>query len=168
MDWCFGWRRGLVVFVAINFGGNAEPYDGYIAAGDNAYEISEFAEAAQHFRAAVAEAEKLGADTSQLSYALNGLGMTLRAQGQYAAALEIFRRNVLIKEGSLGPDHPELATSLSNAADSLQSLGRYDEAEPLYLRALAILEVELVPDDPGGILEVELVPDDCGRSEQSR
>ena len=30
---------GLVVFVAINFGGNAEPYDGYIAAGDNAYEI---------------------------------------------------------------------------------------------------------------------------------
>ena len=34
---------GLVVFVAINFGGNAEPYDGYIAAGDNAYEISEFA-----------------------------------------------------------------------------------------------------------------------------
>ena len=111
---------GLVVSVAINFGGNAEPYDGYIAAGDNAYEISEFAEAAQHFRAAVAEAEKLGADTSQLSYALNGLGMTLRAQGQYAAALEIFRRNVLIKEGSLGPDHPELATSLSNAADSLQ------------------------------------------------
>ena len=127
---------GLVVFVAINFGGNAEPYDGYIAAGDNAYEISEFAEAAQHFRAAVAEAEKLGADTSQLSYALNGHGMTLRAQGQYAAALEIVRRNVLIKEGSLGPDHPELATSLSNAADSLQSLGRYDEAEPsIFARA---------------------------------
>jgi hypothetical protein len=55
-----------------------------------------------------------------------------RYQGRYVDAEPLYKRSVLILEGTFGPDHPKVATSLTNLAELYRVEGRYVDAEPLY------------------------------------
>jgi tRNA A-37 threonylcarbamoyl transferase component Bud32/tetratricopeptide (TPR) repeat protein len=49
-------------------------------------------------------------------------------QNEPAAALDLFRRSLALKEKILPPDHPDIATTLASMSEALHKLGRDDEA----------------------------------------
>ncbi|MGB5963137.1 MAG: tetratricopeptide repeat protein [Coleofasciculaceae cyanobacterium] len=72
----------------------------------------------------------------------------LREQGQYAAAIPLAERILVILEKNLGSDHPLVATSLNNLAELYRVQRNYSQAEPLYQRSLAIRGKVLGPEHP--------------------
>ena len=78
---------------------------------------------------------------------LNNLAALYRAQGRYAEAERLQRRDLAISEKALGPEHPRVATSLNNLAALYEAQGRTAEAEPLYRRTLAIVEQAFGPEE---------------------
>ena len=79
---------------------------------------------------------------------LNHQVVQLYQQGQYAAAIPLAEKALVIREHVLGKDHPDVAQSLNNLAGLYQTEGRYTEAEPLYRRSLQIYEIHLGKDNP--------------------
>ncbi len=75
-------------------------------------------------------------------------GIEQYQKGQYAQALELFQRSLVIKEQVLGTNHPEVATTLNNLALSYAAQGEYSKAEPLYQRSLALRERVLGANHP--------------------
>jgi tetratricopeptide (TPR) repeat protein len=93
---------------------------------------------------------------------LNNIGSALEDQGDYAGALENYRRALAITEKALGPEHPAVAARLSNIGSALNSQGDSAGALEQYRRALAITEKALGPGHPdvatwllniGGVLD---------------
>ncbi len=80
--------------------------------------------------------------------ALHARAMKLYNAGQYAEAVSLGQKLLVILERNFGPDHSHLTAALNNLADAEQALGRYAEAEPLYRRSLAIREKTLGPVHP--------------------
>src|SRR5215813_1902604 len=76
------------------------------------------------------------------------LAYVYQAEGRYAEAGPLYRRDLAITEKALGPDHPEVGATLNNLAELYHGRGRYGDAEPLYKRALSIDEKALGPDHP--------------------
>ncbi|MGC2165768.1 MAG: tetratricopeptide repeat protein [Gallionella sp.] len=74
---------------------------------------------------------------------LNWKVMSLFRKGQYAEAVEVAKRAIIVAEQSAGPDNPDVATSVNNLAMLYDNLDNFAEAEPLYKRALAIKEKAL-------------------------
>ncbi len=72
--------------------------------------------------------------------------MAFRGRGDFAKALPLYERALVIIEKSLGPEHPDTAGGLSNLANVYQDMGDYAKALPLCERALAIYEKSLGPE----------------------
>jgi tetratricopeptide (TPR) repeat protein len=72
----------------------------------------------------------------------------LHARGEYAAAEQLGRRALEIREGQPEPDLDAIASALNNLAVLYMDLGRNAEAEPLYRRALEIREARNGIDHP--------------------
>jgi CHAT domain-containing protein/tetratricopeptide (TPR) repeat protein len=94
------------------------------------------------------------ADRAQLAEAarLNLEVTILHSGGQYAKAIELARRALLIREAKLGKDHPFTAQSLNNLAGVLEAQGDHTGARELHERALAIFEAKLGREHPGTAL----------------
>ena len=75
-------------------------------------------------------------------------------QGDYTAALPLFKRALAINEKTLGAQHPDTVTSLHNLAVVYYSQGDYAVALPLYKRALAIREKTLGAQHPDTALSL--------------
>ncbi len=118
------------------------------AAGIEAYQRGDYAEAEKQWSAALKEAEGFGPQDPRLATSLNDLAGLYHDQGRYAEAEPLYKRSQAIWEKTLGPDHPDVAASLNNLALLYYNQGRYAEAEPLNKRALAIVEKALGPDHP--------------------
>ena len=67
---------------------------------------------------------------------LNNLAELYKTQGDYEAALPLYRRSLQIREEKLGKNHPNVATTLNNLAGLYQTQGDYEAALPLYRRSL--------------------------------
>ncbi len=108
------------------------------AAGIEAYQRGDYAEAEKRWSAALKEAEGFGPQDPRLATSLNNLGFLYQAQGRYAEAEPLYQRALAIKEKALGPEHPSVATSLENYAALLRNTGRTTEAAKMKARAKAI------------------------------
>jgi tetratricopeptide (TPR) repeat protein len=113
------------------------------AAGVQAFEQGDYAEAARQFQAALPLA-----DAGSLSPSLMNLAAVYYAQGQYIDAARLYRRTLLLQEQILGPDHPQLVPVLeANAAlyrkmHPVQSLLPWSPASQMAARARRIRERE--------------------------
>ncbi len=108
------------------------------AAGIEAYQRGDYAEAEKQWSAALKEAEGFGPQDPRLATSLNNLAELYRAQGRYAEAEPLHKRGLAIREKALGPEHPDVAQSLENYAALLRKTGRGNEAAMLEARAKAI------------------------------
>src|SRR5206468_2648727 len=91
----------------------------------------------------------LGPDHPDVANVLNTLGRIRQDQGDYAAAVRLFRRSARIMQalpadGDLARIHVQ---ALSGLATTYRMQGRYAEAEPLHRRALALAVRAFGPDD---------------------
>jgi tetratricopeptide (TPR) repeat protein len=100
-------------------------------------------------RQALAIVERIsGAQSPDLTPALNGLTELYFDAGRYTEAEAFARRSAAVVEASLGAGHPLMATALHDLAAIYHVQGQYAKAEPLYLQALAIREKTLGPNHP--------------------
>ena len=82
------------------------------AAGVQAFEQGDYAEAVRQFQAALPLA-----DAGSLSTSLMNLAAVYYAQGQYTDSAPLYQRALVLQEQILGPGHPQLADVLeANAA----------------------------------------------------
>jgi tetratricopeptide (TPR) repeat protein len=113
------------------------------AAGVQAFEQGDYAEAARQFQAALPLA-----DAGRLSTSLMNLAAVYYAQGQYIDAARLYQRTLVLQEQILGPDHPQLVPVLeANAAlyrkmHPVQSLLPWSPASQMAARARRIRERE--------------------------
>ena len=110
------------------------PWEKSNAAGEEAYRQARYAEAEQHFTAALKEAENFGEQDPRFALSLNNLAELYRVQGKYVEAEPLFKRSLAIREKVLGPEHPDVAASFNNLASLYQAQGNYAQAEPLFQR----------------------------------
>jgi tetratricopeptide (TPR) repeat protein len=108
-----------------------------------------FYRAEAQYRRALAIVEQIsGAQSPDLTPALNGLAELYFDARRYTEAQAFARRSAAVVEASLGAGHPLMATALHDLAAIYHVQGQYAKAEPLYLRALAIREETLGADHP--------------------
>ena len=124
------------------------------AAGVQAFEQGDYAEAARQFQAALPLA-----DIGSLVPSLMNLAAVYYAQGQYTDAARLYQRALVLQEQVLGPDHPQLIPVLeANAAlhrkmHPVRSLLPWSPANQIAVRARRIREREeraLLQDFPLG------------------
>ena len=106
--------------------------------GNRAFTEHRHSEAEAAWRAALADAERLGPMDPHLFPPLDRLGDLYQTQGRTAEAEPLLRRALAVREQLLGADDPDVASSLESYAAVLRKLGRTAEAEPLETRARAI------------------------------
>ena len=90
------------------------------------------------WRAALADAERLGADDPHVFAPLDQLGALYARTGRLEEAAPVLQRALALRQQILGADDPDVAASLEAYATVLRKLGRTAEAEPLETRARAI------------------------------
>jgi tetratricopeptide (TPR) repeat protein len=96
--------------------------------------------AEETYKAAMIEAEKLGADNPAQAEAIANLANFYYVQGAGARADELFRKSLALKEKSLGKEHVDLAVDLVGLARVSSSEKKYADASAFYQRAIAILK----------------------------
>jgi len=121
------------------------------AAGVQAFEQGDYAEAVRQFQAALPLA-----DAGSLSPSLMNLAAVYYTQGQYTDAARLYQRALVLQEQILGPDHPQLIPVLeANAAvhrklHPVRSLLPWSPANQMAVRARRIQERTLLSDLPWG------------------
>jgi len=108
------WLLGLLfgVLLVAQSCEQATPWERHNAAGLTSFEQGNYAEAEEHWKAALKEAENFGPQDPRLATSLNNLAEIYRAQGRYAEAEPLYQQALAIDEKALGPDHPEVANSV--------------------------------------------------------
>ena len=71
---------------------------------------------------------------------LNGLALTLKAQGRLDAAKALFERALSINQKVSGPSHPNVAANLGNLASLAHDRFEFAEAESLHQRSIELYE----------------------------
>src|SRR5215831_9960267 len=124
------------------------------AAGVQAFEQGDYAEAVRQFQAALSLA-----DAGSLAPSLMNVAAVYYAQGQYTDAAQLYQRALVLQEQILGPDDPQLIPVLeANAAvhrklHPVRSLLPWSPANQMAARARRIQEREaraLLADVPWG------------------
>lgn len=114
-----------------------------MAAGRQALERGDPAEAERLFLAAVAKSERFGADDARPAFALYQLAQAEQAQRKFDQAELHYGQALTRLQQVKGEAHPEVAAVLNNLGVLHRLHGQYAEAEPLLKRALAIKEQAL-------------------------
>ncbi len=131
------------------------------AAGVQAFEQGDYAEAARQFQAALPLAE-----VGSLAPSLMNLAAVYDAQGQYTDAALLYQRALVLQEQILGPDHPQLVdvleanVALHRKMHPVRSLLPWSPASQMAARARRIREREeraLLQDFPWGPLDAHQV-----------
>ncbi len=100
-------------------------------------------------QAVAARTELHGADHPRTAHAIAALARLELMSGNAAASEHLFRRALVIAQGSLASDHPELADRHLDLGEALQALGRHEEAIAGFRESLRICgRAHLQPDHP--------------------
>lgn len=118
-------------------------WEQYNEAGQRSLSNGQLPEAAQALQAAIAEAEQLGPESSQLAATLHALGQLRMQAKEYAAAQEYLERALGMRERTLGREHLSLAPTLTALASIHESRGELEPAEERLRRALEINEQQV-------------------------
>lgn len=94
--------------------------------------------AEEHFRKALAIAERYNLDDRHKGGSCNGIATALRYQDKHAEAEPFFRRALELRQKALPAGDTRIADSADGLGASLLSLGKPAEAEPYLLKALGI------------------------------
>ncbi len=116
--------------------------------GYQAFYEGRYAEAEEHFKAALKEAEKSEPEDPLVARSLKNLALLYAVQRKYAEAEPLLKRSLAIWEKAQGPDGPNVASSLDSLAAFYLGQGKYAEAEPFLKRSLAIREKAQGPYGP--------------------
>ncbi len=114
----------------------------YAAAGHEAYERGDYAEAERQWTVALELAQDFEPQDGRRDGSRNDLAMLYRAQARYAEAEALYKRSLTIWEKALGPEDPTVAQRLNKLAELYGDQGKYAEAEQLVTRALRIDEAQ--------------------------
>ncbi len=93
------------------------------------------------YKAAIAEAEKIGFENPAQARAIANLADFYYVQGDGAQADQLYRRSLAMQEKALGTEHVDLVQNLIGLARLSTSQKKYEKASEFYARALAILKV---------------------------
>ena len=118
-------------------------WERYNDAGQRSLNSGRLQEAEQALQSAIAEAEQLGPESSQLAATLQSLGQLRMQAKEYAAAQEQFERALRMRERTLGREHASLVPTLTALASIHETRGELEPAEELLRRALEINEQQL-------------------------
>jgi tetratricopeptide (TPR) repeat protein len=113
-------------------------WERYNLSGQQAMSSGRSADAENHFRLALQEAEKIGQHDPKVAMSATNLANCLRQQGKYPEAETFYQRAIEVKEKCFGPLHHELIGVLENYAKMLRGAGREKEAEKLEYKAKTI------------------------------
>lgn len=109
-----------------------------LGAGENAFRQQKIDEAQNLFQQSLAEAEKFGPDNFRVAGSLNDLSTIMATKKDYAKAIELSRRALLIDEKVHGPEHADVAFDLNNLGTYLDLAGHHEDSTPLLERAQRI------------------------------
>ncbi len=110
------------------------------ANADAAVKRDNKAEAEQSYKAAMVEAEKLGANNPAQEEATANLANFYYVQGAGGQADQLYRKNLALHEKRLGMEHVDLTVDLLRLARVSSSQKKYADASAFYRRAIAILK----------------------------
>src|SRR5262245_61966487 len=117
------------------------------AAGAQALQEGRLEEAERRLEVAREHAASGSGNDLTVAASLSNLAVVRRAQGDTAAAIDLQREALAIRERTLGSESPEVASTLTSLAALYAQRDDYAAAEPLLTRALAIREKALGADD---------------------
>jgi tetratricopeptide (TPR) repeat protein len=131
-----------------------QTWESVMAAGQQAVQQGNYAEAERIFQVAVQKAEEFGREDRRVAVSLSQLAQVYAGQGKHVEAEPIYLQALKIYQAVYGENHADVAATLNNLGVLHRMYGQYAEAEPLLSRALAIKEKLLGPDHPDVALSV--------------
>jgi tetratricopeptide (TPR) repeat protein len=111
-------------------------------AGINAFGRDDYAQAEEQFKLALHEAERFGADSSEVVVSLENLAGAYLAMGKYDLANHAANRSLLIAEKKYGNESLSVARILNILAVICRSKENYEEGRNFANRSLEIAEKE--------------------------
>ncbi|MBI5470833.1 MAG: CHAT domain-containing protein [Ignavibacteriae bacterium] len=92
-----------------------------------------------------AESQFGNVDTN-VAQVLHRLGFFYRQNADFATAMNLYKRALIIREKLLPPNHPDVAASVSVLGIVYRRLGQFDEARPLFEKSLRLRELAFGPE----------------------
>src|SRR5690348_9802938 len=152
-----GARPGVILGAAVLLSGLAcqeQTWESAMAAGQQAVQQGNYAEAERIYQTAVMKAETYGREDRRVAVSLSQLAQLYAGQGKHVEAEPLYLQALKIYQAVHGESHADVAATLNNLGVLHRMYGQYAEAEPLLTRALAIKEKLLGPDHPDVALSV--------------
>jgi tetratricopeptide (TPR) repeat protein len=125
-----------------------QTWESAMAAGQQAIQQGNYAEAERIYEAAVKKAETYGRKDRRVAVSLSQLAQVYAGQGKHVEAEPLYLQALKIYQAVHGETHADVAATLNNLGVLHRMYGQYAEAEPLLARALAIKEQLLGLDHP--------------------
>lgn len=125
-----------------------QTWESAMAAGQQAVQQGNYAEAERTYLVAVKKAEEFGLEDRRVALSLSQLAQVYAGQGKHVEAEPLYLQALKIYQAVYGENHADVAATLNNLGVLHRMYGQYAQAEPLLLRALAIKEKLLGPDHP--------------------
>src|SRR5262245_61358111 len=117
-----------------------QTWESAMAAGQQAVQQGNYAEAERIYQGAVKKAEAYGHEDRRVAVTLSQLAQVYAGQGKHVEAEPLYLQALKIYQAVHGENHLDVAATLNNLGVLHRMYGQYAEAEPLLTRALAIKE----------------------------
>ena len=141
-------------FLLTGPGCQQQTWESAMAAGQQAVQQGNYADAERMFLVAVRKAEEFGLEDRRVAVSLSQLAQVYAGQEKYVEAEPVYLQALKIYQAVHGEFHADVAAMLNNLGVLHRMYGQYAQAEPLLMRALAIKEKLLGPDHPDVALSV--------------
>ncbi len=141
-----GWMMAIGSFLSLLVACQEQTWESTMAAGQQAVQQGNYAEAERAFQAAVRKAEEFGLEDRRVAVSLSQLAQVYAGQGKHTEAEPVYLQALKIYQAVHGENHADVAATLNNLGVLHRMYGQYAEAEPLLARALAIKEKLLGPE----------------------
>ena len=115
-----------------------------MAAGQQAVQQGNYAEAERIYQAAVKKAETYGREDRRVAVSLSQLAQVYAGQGKHVEAEPLYLQALKIYQAVHGETHADVAATLNNLGVLHRMYGQYAEAETFAKKALP-----LAPNDAG-------------------
>jgi tetratricopeptide (TPR) repeat protein len=133
-------QLALSLFFVFWLGCQQQTWESAMAAGQQAIQQGNYADAERLLLLAVRKAEEFGLEDRRVAVSLSQLAQVYAGQGKYVEAEPVYLQALKIYQAVHGEFHADVAATLNNLGVLHRMYGQYAQAEPLLTRALAIKE----------------------------